>query len=149
MNKKLSNISRVFLLIQPDFFSEGKRLFHIFAETTNKEMNKYIWVYRVGIEKFKYKNTPEIQILKLDHKSLDNFEPSAISISPDGSIYILSSATKTLLTLKPSGKIKRIVDLKKSIFAQPEGITFDSSGIAFISNEKRKRTANILEFSPK
>ena len=26
----------------PDFFSEGKGLFHIFAETTNKEMNKYI-----------------------------------------------------------------------------------------------------------
>jgi DNA-binding beta-propeller fold protein YncE len=114
----------------------------------DKEMKDHIFVYRVDIEKFKYKNKPKYQISKSEDRELSDFKPSAIAVSPQGGVYILSSTAKSILVLKESGKVKRIVSLKKSIFAQPEGLAFSPDGNMYISNEGRKHNANILVFFP-
>ncbi len=104
----------------------------------------YFFVYSFSLESKKYDKEPVFRI-KRDrvHK---RFRPSAIAIHPDGDIYILSSVSKTLLVLSPEGSIQENIQLDESIFPQPEGITFNSSGDLFISNEKKEQDPCILVF---
>jgi hypothetical protein len=49
--------------------------------------------------------------------------------------YILSAINKMLVVTDSSWKIKRVCRLNPKIFNQPEGITLDSQGTLYISNE--------------
>ncbi len=104
----------------------------------------YFFVYSFSLESKKYDKEPVFRI-KRDriHK---RFRPSAITIHPDGNIYILSSVSKTLLVLSPDGSIQENIQLDEAMFPQPEGITFNSRGDLFISNEKKDTAACILVF---
>jgi hypothetical protein len=76
---------------------------------------------------------------------IDNFLPTAIGIHPvSKKLYVLSKSK--LAILNTDGKLIEILDLKKSLFSQPEGISFRENGDLFISNEGRGMKANILEF---
>lgn len=75
-----------------------------------------------------------------------NFYPSEIAIHPkNNNIYVLSGKNPRLLIMDQSGKILKLHQLNKKSFPQPEGISFSSEGVIFISNEGKKGTANILE----
>lgn len=80
------------------------------------------------------------------HEKSD-FEPSGIAIQPfSRDIYVISSVGKLLVILDAKGKFKKVIKLSPVLFKQPEGITFDSEGNLYISNEGRKGRGNILMF---
>ncbi|MFK8162536.1 MAG: SdiA-regulated domain-containing protein [Lewinella sp.] len=65
--------------------------------------------------------------------------PSAIAIHPlTGQLFITSSVGKVLMVLNPNGQIDHLQRLDKKLYAQPEGLTFDSDGTLYISTEKKK-----------
>jgi uncharacterized protein YjiK len=65
--------------------------------------------------------------------------PSAIAIHPvTGQLFITSSVGKVLMVLNPDGRIDHLQRLDKKLYAQPEGMTFDSDGTLYISTEKKK-----------
>lgn len=65
--------------------------------------------------------------------------PSAIAIHPvTGQLFITSSVGKVLMVLNPGGRIDHLERLDKKLYAQPEGLTFDTDGTLYISTEKKK-----------
>ncbi|MBX9853259.1 MAG: hypothetical protein K2X86_16060 [Cytophagaceae bacterium] len=71
--------------------------------------------------------------------------PSAIAIHPITKKYFVLSRNK-LLVLSREGKTEDELDLKSSLFLQPEGLTFKENGNMLISNEARGKQAAIHEF---
>lgn len=75
--------------------------------------------------------------------------PAAIAIHPiSEQVYVLSAKGNLLLVMDMSGQILHISKLPKKLHRQPEGISFDSKGELYISNEKRKdNDANIVVYA--
>jgi len=79
-------------------------------------------------------------------KKKQGIKPSGIAIHPEsGDLYIIEGTNPKLLILDKQGKIKSLVPFSGKDFAQPEGITFNSAGELFISNEGKKGKGNILK----
>jgi uncharacterized protein YjiK len=74
---------------------------------------------------------------------------SGAAIHPvTGELFIVSSINKFILVTDRQGRPKRVIDLKRKIFEQPEGISFTANGDMYISNEAgEKGVAEILVFS--
>jgi DNA-binding beta-propeller fold protein YncE len=76
---------------------------------------------------------------KDDKKVANALQPSAMAINPrTGEIYITDGGESTLLILDRSGKTKRFIQLDKSDFPQPEGLTVSPNGEVYISSEGAK-----------
>ena len=76
----------------------------------------------------------------------DIIRPSEIELNPETKeLYILEGHRPKLLILDQNGKAKEIHLLDPEYFQQPEGLTFDSAGNLYISNESRRAPANILQ----
>jgi uncharacterized protein YjiK len=76
------------------------------------------------------------------------FRPSGIDIQPvSKDFYLLSSDDKMLFVFSYSGTIKNIVNLDKTLFNQPEGITFLENRDLLISNEGQNRNPTLLRFN--
>jgi len=75
------------------------------------------------------------------------FQPSGIAVHPlTGDIYIIGAVGNMLLVLDREGAIRAVVELRSSLFLQPEGICFSPSGDLFIANEGKDQKATILQF---
>jgi uncharacterized protein YjiK len=75
------------------------------------------------------------------------FRPSGIGIQPvSKDLYVLSSDDKMLFVYS-SGTIKNIVNLDRTLFNQPEGITFLDNRDLLISNEGQNRNPTLLRFN--
>ena len=71
--------------------------------------------------------------------------PSEIAIHPvTNEIYITDGRNPKLLILDASGAIKKLYQLNKNEFSQPEGLTFKPDGEMLIANEGVKQPGNIL-----
>ena len=80
-------------------------------------------------------------------KKTSKFQPSAASIHPIlKKLFIISSASNLLVIADLNGKPESAFALAKKMFPQPEGITFNSSGDMYISNEGVSAKATILRF---
>jgi len=77
------------------------------------------------------------------------FKPSAASINPkNGLLYIISAINELLVVTDVNGNFKNAYKIDKSIFKQPEGITFTPAGGMIISNEAGDAgVADILYFA--
>lgn len=126
---------------------KNKRLLVACKTHGDKKKRKYFYIYSFSLEQKEFDDKPVFKILKEDIDK--DFKPSGIAIHPNGHIYILSSFAKRLLVLSQKGKIVNQVKLNKSLFHQPEGITFTRLGDLFISNEKNDYTPTILRFKEK
>lgn len=74
------------------------------------------------------------------------FRTSALNFDPkSGNLYVLSSLNNIIAVLNREGKIIRMLEFDGKEFSQPEGLAFTSTGKLFISNEGRKKQANIIE----
>lgn len=84
-----------------------------------------------------------------DTKKPTPFRPSALARHPlTGEWYILSSVNSMLVVANPDWQVQAVHRLSHSLFNQPEGIAFDSSGNLYISNEGGKKTnPNVLKFT--
>jgi uncharacterized protein YjiK len=93
------------------------------------------------IEKLNKQFGPDVQQLE--------FNPSAIAFHPkDKDLYILSAAGNVMMVLDRNGTIKHMEKLNKKVHRQPEGITFSSDGLLYISNEGSGKKAKIHIFYP-
>ena len=122
---------------------KGQRL--LVACKMNKKGKDHIWIYAIKTNKFTYHKNEAYKISRKSSGISDHFRPSGISIY-ENKIYMLSSASRELLVLSYEGDVEQLIQLDKSVFTQPEGITFDSAGKLYISNEKRDKQASILVF---
>lgn len=79
-------------------------------------------------------------------KKKAGIKPSALAIHPkNGDLYIIEGTNPKLLILDSKGKITSFMPLGSKDFEQPEGITFNTDGELFISNEGKKDLGNILK----
>jgi|GEM_PF-63482 len=89
------------------------------------------------------------KIRELSPVKTSKFQPSAAAIHPiTHQLFILSSASKQLAITDLDGKVEAVYRLSPKLFPQPEGITFQSDGDMFISNEGyRSRKPNFIKCS--
>ncbi|HSY62148.1 MAG TPA: SdiA-regulated domain-containing protein [Cytophaga sp.] len=81
-----------------------------------------------------------------DLESNAMLHPSAVAIHPvSKNIYLLVSIEKKLLVLNASWKIIEEYELDHTYFKQPEGMTFDSKGNLYITNEGGEGSATIIQ----
>lgn len=74
-------------------------------------------------------------------------EPSAAAVHPVlKKLFILSSGSRQLIVAGLNGEPEGVYELGRTLFPQPEGITFKSNGDMYISNEAQKGSATILRF---
>ncbi|MDT0294345.1 SdiA-regulated domain-containing protein [Mesonia ostreae] len=84
---------------------------------------------------------------KIREKKIEKtFSPSEIAIHPQSKeIFVLEGKKPKLLILNPNGSTKRLFELDKNDFRQPEGIAITPNGDIYISNEGKKDKATILK----
>lgn len=76
--------------------------------------------------------------------------PSDLAINPkDGKVYITEGSNPKLLITSTNGTPEKLYVLKEKQFAQPEGVTFNSKGEIFISNEGHGGPGNIIKLTLK
>lgn len=118
-----------------------------------KVKGKAAYTYDLKTEKFS--KTPHL-ILKDDDlervlgANSKKLRPSGIAVHPiNGDIYMVAAVGRALVVFDNSGKPKNLSILKRSIFPQPEGITFSPEGELFISNEQEGEGGTIVRFKMK
>lgn len=121
----------------------------------NDEENGYKNLYKISLRSDK-PETKAIAKISMNADLLKEFKqkkinktvtPSEVAVNPKTKeYYILDGKKPKLLVLDAKGELKEVFSLDKSVFAQPEGLTFSPDGRMFISNEAGKKgKANILE----
>ncbi|MCX2743938.1 SdiA-regulated domain-containing protein [Mangrovivirga sp. M17] len=87
---------------------------------------------------------------KLYRKEKIRVSPSGAAINPlNNDIYIISHVGKWLAVFDKDENLKSFHNLDPKIFNQPEGITFNSKGDLYISNEARDGSPDIIELKYK
>ena len=72
--------------------------------------------------------------------------PSAVAVHPvTKDIYLLVSIEKRLIVLNANWKFLTEYELDRTYFRQPEGITFDTKGNLYISNEAAEGAPTIIQ----
>lgn len=86
-------------------------------------------------------------VTRLAERKSSKLQPSGAAIHPiTHKLYILSSASNQLVVTDLNGKVDSVYELAKSLFPQPEGITFRKDGTMLIANEGVSSKATILQF---
>ncbi|MDF1517718.1 MAG: SdiA-regulated domain-containing protein, partial [Lutibacter sp.] len=131
------------------FDAEKNRLLVACKENSDEKKDKGTrYVYEFLLDENTLNPNPILTISQNDISSKSEFSPSGIAIHPiSKNIFILSSVGKMLAEYTSEGKLQKIYSLNYELFQQPEGISFDKKGDLYISNEEKKRKANILKFN--
>jgi hypothetical protein len=134
------------------FFDAAKKSLVILSKTPLTWKDGRVPAYTLDTSSSTFNYTPyyspdTVTIAKLVGKKKWGCKPTAAAIHPiTGETYILSSHERMLMIMK-DGILQAIYPLDKSMFRQPEGITFMPNGTLIISNEAQGSTANILIFA--
>lgn len=116
--------------------------------------DEYKGIYSYDLRTKKMSETPVYKINLKDKllekyvkKKLQNaISPSDIEIHPvSGDIFVLEGTKPKLMIMGTDGIVKNVFDLKKSVFPQPEGLSFSPEGKLYISSEGGKGPGIILE----
>ncbi|XZF16367.1 SdiA-regulated domain-containing protein [Chitinophagaceae bacterium MMS25-I14] len=108
--------------------------------------------YAFDIAKREFSVIPSLVIHWADIAAMANadiktFRPSAAAVHPlTGELYILASIEKLLVVLNPAGKVSGVYHLDPKLCWQAEGLTFDTEGNMYISNEAADIHPNIIKF---
>ena len=96
----------------------------------------------IGIEESKYPDVFE--------KRLSKHFPSGIAFDNDYSyIYVLSARNNTIAIIDTrTERVSALLALDTNVHGQPEGITFDSDGRLYISNEAEGGIPAINVYNP-
>lgn len=128
--------NRLLVAFKRDEENDSKGIYSF--NLANKELEKSP-VYSIDLSHELFKETK-------GKKKKTGIKPSAIAIHPvSGDIYITEGTNPKLLIMDKQGAIKSVVLLSRKDFGQPEGITFNSKGDLFISNEGKNEPGNILK----
>lgn len=131
-----------------------KRKNRLLLAIKDKAGDKFKPIYAFNLKTKEIEEKPAFQIEFNDpvFKVLDQeinhqiIRPSEVTINPkNGDVYILEATNPKLLILNSRGKVKKLHVFKEEQFGQPEGLTFDSAGNLYISNEGSGGLGNILQ----
>ncbi len=112
-------------------------------------------VYAFDLETQKHEKMPVYVLKDKDLKRVlgskeTKVRPSGIAVHPiTNEVYMLASTGRALIVFHQDGRPKNFTTLKRSLFPQPEGITFSPEGDLFISNEQEGEGGTILHFKMK
>ncbi|MFN8241237.1 MAG: SdiA-regulated domain-containing protein [Bacteroidales bacterium] len=127
---------------------KNKQLVYSYEPISGKLSEKPILILDIkAIRKLIKEN--KIKVPGIEKDKLDDlkFRTSDIGFNPvTGKYYLLAASDYLMLVVDRSGKIDNIVPLDRDIFRKAEGITFNSRGDMFISNEGDGKQATILRF---
>ena len=134
-------------------YADSTKIMALCKNCTGDKQKKEVSVYTLQQgpgDSLKITNTFKVDITMIqpaDESGKEKFHPSGIAKNPvTHQWYIISSVNKLLLILDEQWKVKEYYPLDPSLFKQPEGITFNSKGDLYISNEGGTGDANILLF---
>ncbi len=128
--------NRLLLAIKDKASKTSKPIFAFNLKTKKVEKKP---AYEIKFDDPKFKSLGQ----KINHQII---RPSEVAVDPkNGDIYVLEATNPKLLILNSNGNIKKIIILKEEQFPQPEGLTFDSSGNLYISNEGAGSLGTILK----
>ena len=132
--------------------NKGRKAIYSYSLTTNK-LNEEPLLVITDEELLNELDSSTNLITKSGQKKLKNrlkqFSPSGIAYNESEDLfYLVSSQGKTLIVVNRSSEVIHIDFLNSSVYTQPEGICFDSSGDLFISNEGRGLIPKLVRCSP-
>ena len=109
-------------------------------------------IYGLNLETEKVENIPHFVLRDKELErvvgSKFKFKPSGVAVHPlTNETYVIAATQRSLLVFSQEGKPKHLVRLKRSLFPQPEGITFSLTGDLYISNEVEGEGGTLLKFS--
>ncbi len=140
------------------FYEAGKNRLLVAVKAEDPHSNDQKGIYAVELPSMKMDETPVFSLTfkekifdEIRKKDVENtFFPSEIAVDPSSrDILILEAREPKLLVLTPEGKAKALHVLSRELFPQPEGLTFDSSGRLYISNEGRPATVHRVTLNHK
>ncbi len=131
------------------YADEEKGKLMIICKKCEADKKKVLSVFSFDPEKRTYKMEQPVDvrvIAKLAGKDQLWFKPSAAAIHPlTGEVYIISSINKLLVITDRELRAKSVYPLRRSLYKQPEGLSFTSEGDMIISNEQAgKGNAQLL-----
>lgn len=127
-------------------------LFHFDLDTREMSEKPFLLVKRQELKDYIEKHYTAEEATSMFKKILNpdldylHLGPSGLAIHPyTKDVFILSSKSKCLLVYDRDTKaLVHLQKLDKKIFEQPEGICFDSLGNLYISNESKKKPAQLV-----
>lgn len=128
---------------------KNKQLVYSFDLKTKKLSKDPVIVLDIKVLR-KIVKENDIKIPGIDKDDVDDldFRASDIGINPlTGKIFLISASFYTLIVADMSGRVETIAPLKKDLFRQAEGITFNSRGDLFISNEAAGKSPTLVRFN--
>jgi uncharacterized protein YjiK len=137
------DINNKSLIIAPkdrDNSDEFKGVYHI--PLTSKTIDR-VPIIKINMDDGALKTYQNKKLYK-------TFSPSDIAIHPKtGDYYVLEGKNPKLIILNTKGSIKKVYELEKNQFPQPEGITFSPDGTLYISSEAGDGDATIMQVNLK
>ena len=127
-----------------------KYVFRFNLDTQKLIEKPYLTIDIEDVYRVKKSTNTQVNYDKAMNKMGNNntvFNPSGIAIHPiTNNVYILSAKGNLLVVMNREGKLLHAIHLTKSLFEQPEGITFDSNAMMYISSEGHSGKATIKSF---
>lgn len=77
-----------------------------------------------------------------------DFEPSAVAVSGDGTLVLLSAATESILEIDRDGQVLGGVTLGRRNHPQPEGLAIAPNGTMYIADEQNGDDAHLTVYIP-
>ncbi len=123
------------------------------AEDSSLKEAKGIYAFSLSTKKFE--PTPVLSIL-LKQAGLESNKPkqgalsdllqaSSLEMNPaTGTLVLLDSPNKQLLSISEDGKVQQVYKLDKQVLRQPEGLAFGQQGEMFIASEGSKKVSGLL-----
>lgn len=135
------------------YYDPSEKRLILLCKECKKDNADTVSAYSYSIDTNTFSETPVLQLKRNDiekkmGEKIGRLKASAGTVNPlTGEIFIISSINKLLIIADKNYNIKEVYDLKRSLFAQPEGICFAPDGTLFISNEASENSkAEILIF---
>lgn len=102
--------------------------------------------YTINNSNGAYAQKKEYVLSWSDLSRSSTLHPSAVAVHPiSKDIYLLASIEKRLIVLNADWKLLAEYELDRNHFQQPEGITFDSAGNLYITNEAGEKSPTVVQ----
>ncbi len=131
---------------------ENKSIYSFSLKTKTLNTTPYLDILHADLEKQfkgdKLEETSKEFLKMIGNENINKvITPTAMAFHPETKdLYVLSSVNDILLVFNPQKQMKQIITFKGREFTQPEGLSFNSKGEMFISNEgKKESSANIIK----
>lgn len=93
---------------------------------------------------------PPIEIARAQlpaHGLGEDFQPSAVALSPLGTLVVLSATQESIIEVDLEGRVLSAVSLSRIRHRQPEGVAFGPDGTLYIADEENDQDARLTAYA--